>query len=92
MSFRSLWKIGGKLKRAQTSLAQRIFGIVVCAAGEHKYNVRFENDTELKSNTSDSVLLLASLKFFEERSFSDRRLVIATRMYFMIEGERKLIF
>jgi hypothetical protein len=25
---------------------QRIFGIVVCAAGKHKYNVRFENDTE----------------------------------------------
>jgi hypothetical protein len=25
---------------------QRIFGFVVCAAGEHKYKVRFENDTE----------------------------------------------
>jgi hypothetical protein len=25
---------------------QRIFGIVVCAAGEHKYSIRFENNTE----------------------------------------------
>jgi hypothetical protein len=25
---------------------QRIFGKVVCASGEHTYNVRFENDTE----------------------------------------------
>jgi hypothetical protein len=25
---------------------QRIFGVVVCAAGEHKYKVRFENDLE----------------------------------------------
>jgi hypothetical protein len=24
----------------------RIFGVVVCAAGEHKYKVRFENDLE----------------------------------------------
>jgi hypothetical protein len=27
-------------------VSQRIFGVVVCAAGEHNYNVRFENDTE----------------------------------------------
>jgi hypothetical protein len=25
---------------------QRIFGVLVCAAGEHKYKVRFENDAE----------------------------------------------
>jgi hypothetical protein len=27
-------------------LRQRMFGVVVCAAGEHNYKVRFENDLE----------------------------------------------
>jgi hypothetical protein len=27
-------------------MRQRVFGVVVCAAGEHKYKVRFENDLE----------------------------------------------
>jgi hypothetical protein len=33
---------GGQKRRVR----QRIFGIVVCAAGEHKYSIRFENNTE----------------------------------------------
>jgi hypothetical protein len=39
-------KLGGNPRGHKPRVHQKIFGIVVCAAGEHKYNVRFENDTE----------------------------------------------
>jgi hypothetical protein len=38
--------LGGNPRGHKRRVRQRIFGVVVCAAGEHKYNVRFENDTE----------------------------------------------
>jgi hypothetical protein len=39
-------ELGGNPRGHKRRVRQRIFGVVVCAAGEHKYNVRFENDTE----------------------------------------------
>jgi hypothetical protein len=39
-------KLGGNPGGHKHQVRQRIFGIVVCTAGEHKYNVIFENYTE----------------------------------------------
>jgi hypothetical protein len=39
-------ELGENPRGHKRRVRQRIFGVVVCAAGKHKYNVRFENDTE----------------------------------------------
>jgi hypothetical protein len=39
-------ELGENIRGHKSRVRQRIFGVVVRAAGEHKYKVRFENGTE----------------------------------------------
>jgi hypothetical protein len=41
-----LGELGENPRGHTRRVRQRIFGVVVCASGEHKYNARFESDTE----------------------------------------------